>query len=306
MKHLFIINPVAGKGKAIKYLEEIPKLFIDKNECYEIVQTSKPGEATKIVREKTSVEDYIVYSIGGDGTLNEVLNGIVNSNSILAVIPSGSGNDFARTIYGDLDNNSKILSEIINGDVITVDLGRVNNRYFLNISSIGIDAVVVKEAKVFKENKFISGSLAYLIALFKTAITFKSLDLTFLINNKEYKDSMYLIAAANGKFYGGGIKIAPLADIQDGMLDIYAIKKPKLHRLIKYLPKVLKGEDIRGIDEVNFVKCKEITVISKNDTLVNIDGEVIKSKEITFSVEKKMLRLKVPKIWYRHFSFKLL
>ncbi|MBY0755689.1 acylglycerol kinase family protein [Clostridium sardiniense] len=100
MKHIFIINPVAGKGKGLDFERKIHNIFKKINFPYEIIVTKESGHAIEVVKKITSKEKCIVYSIGGDGTLNEVLNGIINSDSSLAVIPAGSGNDFARTLYG--------------------------------------------------------------------------------------------------------------------------------------------------------------------------------------------------------------
>lgn len=151
MKHLFIINPEAGKGKAIAYVESIKNIFQGMEDEYHIEVTGYPGHATQIVKEYTSKEDYRVYAIGGDGTLNEVLNGIIGSTSSLAVIPAGSGNDFIKNIVSEEDEY--ILLKTINGKEKYMDLGKVNDRYFINISSVGFDSEVVYNAKSIKKNK---------------------------------------------------------------------------------------------------------------------------------------------------------
>ena len=114
MKHIFVINPIAGKGKAIYFEYMIRDLFKNIDEPYEIIITEESGEATKKVKDIVKKEKCRVYSIGGDGTLNEVLNGVVGSESSLAIIPAGSGNDFARTLYGNLEVE-KILEKLIHG-----------------------------------------------------------------------------------------------------------------------------------------------------------------------------------------------
>lgn len=234
MKHIFIINPVAGKGKGIEFKEKIEGIFKDLDLEYEIIITEESGYAIKKVRELTSKEKCRVYSIGGDGTLNEVLNGMVGSDSELAVIPAGSGNDFARTLYKDISFDN-ILQELIYGEEKTIDVAKLNERYYLNISSVGFDANVVNNARKYKKYKFISGPMAYAIGLINSLITFKSMKLKFEVDGKEINTEMYLIAVANGKCYGGGISIAPNAEIEDGFLDVYAIRKPKVHRLIRFL-----------------------------------------------------------------------
>jgi diacylglycerol kinase family enzyme len=114
MKHLFIVNPVAGKGKAMEYVPQIKKLFENKNDIYFIEITEKPGHATEIVKRYVNTESFRVYSIGGDGTLNEVLNGLAGSDSSLAVLPGGSGNDFIRSVIKSQDTNG-ILKYFLHG-----------------------------------------------------------------------------------------------------------------------------------------------------------------------------------------------
>ncbi|MGL4773250.1 MAG: diacylglycerol/lipid kinase family protein [Clostridium sp.] len=293
MKHLFIINPIAGKGKAVEYVDRIKEAFKGKQDEYEIVLTTGVGDATRVVKEKTSKDDYFVYSIGGDGTLNEVLNGMMGSKSVLAVIPSGSGNDFARTIYKE-EFKQDLLEKIIFGKRTSIDVGMINNRYFLNISSVGFDAVVVDNARGFKKKKWISGSMAYLLGLIKTLFTFKPLKLHFDVNNEKFEKKMYLIAVANGKCYGGGLKIAPLADVNDGAFDIYAIERPRLHRLVRFLPRVLVGKDTKGIKEVHFVRTNKIRVTCEKDIIVNIDGELLYDRELNFEIIPKGIDLLVP------------
>ncbi len=294
MKHIFIINPVAGKGKGLEFEEKIHNIFRELNYSYEIIVTKKSGYAIEEVKKITSKEKCIVYSIGGDGTLNEVLNGIIGSDSSLAVIPAGSGNDFARTLYGDI-KLSNILEDLIYGEDKVIDVAKLNNKYYLNISSIGFDASVVNNARNYKKYKFISGPMAYVIGIIKSLLTFKPMELIFKVDDTELKGKMYLIAVANGKFYGGGIKIAPNAKIDDGLLDVYAIKKPKIHRLIRFLPKVVKGKDTSKVEEIKYIKCKKISVKAKEKATVNIDGEILFFKDLTFEIIPDSLKVRVPK-----------
>lgn len=294
MKHIFIINPVAGKGNGLEFKEKIHNIFRELNYSYEIIVTKKSGYAIEEVKKITSKEKCIVYSIGGDGTLNEVLNGIIGSDSSLAVIPAGSGNDFARTLYGDI-KLSNILEDLIYGEDKVIDVARLNNKYYLNISSIGFDASVVNNARNYKKYKFISGSMAYAMGIVKSLFTFKPMELIFKVEENEVKGNMYLISVANGKCYGGGIKIAPNAKIDDGLLDVYAIKKPKIHRLIRFLPKVVKGKDTSHIEEIKYIKCKKIHVRATQEATVNIDGEILFLKDLTFEIIPNALKVRVPK-----------
>ena len=184
MKHLFIINPKAGKGKAITFIKEIKDYFKNKEE-YFIETTEREGHATSLVREYVASNDYRVYSIGGDGTLNEVLNGIIGSNSSLAVIPAGTGNDFIKSIIENR-NHKDILRRTIEGSEEFMDLGKINKKYFINIASIGFDAAVTQNARYLKQKPFLSGKLAYLLSIFLTMYKFKGIDVDILIDCKLY------------------------------------------------------------------------------------------------------------------------
>ena len=197
MKHLFIINPVAGKGKALEYIPEIKKIFSKrKNEVYFIETTERPGHATELVKSYVGKDTYRVYSIGGDGTLNEVLNGMAGSDSSLAVVPAGSGNDFIKNLenYSDLDTTKlAILESLIDGTEKPIDIGKVNNKYFINISSIGFDAEAAYHAAKFKKIPFFSGMMAYIFGALVSLIRFSRNILNITIDGKSIKDKILIL-----------------------------------------------------------------------------------------------------------------
>lgn len=294
MKHLFIINPAAGKGKALSYVDKINNIFKNRSDEYEIVITEREGHAIEVVRDRVEREQWVVYSIGGDGTLNEVLNGIINSDSTLGIIPAGSGNDFARTIINP-KGIEELLQDTIRGSEQYIDVAKFNDRYYINIASVGLDAVVADNAGKYKKRKFISGPMAYIIGVIEALIKFKSIRCTFEVNGETFEDEMYLIAAANGRSYGGGLKIAPLADISDGMLDVYAIRKPALLSIISFIFKILRGRDTSSISEVKYIRCKSLKVKSEKEVIVNIDGELQFVNEMNFEIVPKAIKVMIPK-----------
>jgi len=229
MKHLFIINPASGKGKSIELIEKIKDKFHNSNEEYIIEITKYPEHAREIVREYVKNQCYRVYAVGGDGTLNEVLNGIVGSNSSLGVIPVGSGNDFARTVYKSYDFDD-ILQGLISGKEKIIDIGKVNDRFFLNVSSVGIDAEVAKNAIKFKRMPMISGSFAYLLSIFMTLINYASCIMKISVDDKVIHEEILLAAVGNGVFYGGGMKVLPKASITDAVFDLCDCQ----HNLLNY------------------------------------------------------------------------
>ncbi|WP_032120720.1 diacylglycerol/lipid kinase family protein [Clostridium amazonitimonense] len=295
MKHLFIINPVAGKGKAVGFIQDIKEYF-DKRDDYFLEVTKRQGHAADLVREYVSKDTYRVYSIGGDGTLNEVLNGLVGSNSSLAVIPAGSGNDFIKSIIQDENKNyENILERTIEGEEQLVDLGSINYRYFINISSVGFDAVVTKNARNLKKKPLISGSLAYLLSIFSTIYKFRGIDVDIYIDGVEMKRKAILIAIANGKYYGGGMKVAPNAEISDGNLDICVVNNMNRLRLLRLFPKLIDGTH-GEVEEVEFFKGKDILIKGKENFPINIDGEILEDGKVQIQVREQYVKIVKPRV----------
>ena len=263
MKYVFIINPASGKTDYDKIKQNIMKTL--ENENYEIYETKAPKEATEIASRFKNEENTIVYSVGGDGTLNEVVNGIAKGKCKLGIIPTGSGNDFYRTLKEAQTEN------------VRLDLGKVNGRYFINIASVGMDAETCNNANKIKSKIKLHSS--YYLALIHTFLTFKSKSLKLKIDKNVYAGDYIIAAICNGKYYGGGFKIAPVASFDDNQFDIYLVSKASKFKLIKILLALLKSEHEK-YNEVRKYTGKNITITSENNLIVNIDGEITISKNI--------------------------
>jgi diacylglycerol kinase (ATP) len=292
MKHLFIINPVAGRGRALKLLPSIKEIMDDIGEEYHIEITENPGHATDIARSYTQRDNYRVYSVGGDGTLNEVMNGMVNSKSSLAVIPGGTGNDFIRSITSKSAVKS-LLKQTICGSEKLIDIARVNGRYFINIASLGFDAEVVYSAKGFKKIPWISGQLAYLLGILKTLFINWFQKVTLEIDGRAFEKRILLAAVANGRFYGGGMMPAPDAQIDDGLFDVCVVRALSRIKILFLFPKYIKGKHGK-LKEVSFYKAKRVRVSSNDYVPVNIDGEVLRLKEMEFEIVPKAMSVVIP------------
>ena len=263
MKYEFIINPASGKTDYNKIKENIIKTL--ENEEYEIYETKAPKEATEIASRFKNEENTIVYSVGGDGTLNEVVNGIAEGKCKLGIIPTGSGNDFYRTLKEAQTEN------------VRLDLGKLNGRYFINIASVGMDAETCNNANKIKSKIKLHSS--YYLALIHTFLTFKSKSLKLKIDKNVYAGDYIIAAICNGKYYGGGFKIAPVASFDDNQFDIYLVSKAGKLKLIKILLALLKSEHEK-YNEVRKYTGKNITITSENNLIVNIDGEITIAKNI--------------------------
>lgn len=272
MKYVFIINPASGKTDYNKIKENIIKTL--ENEDYEIYETKAPKEATEIASRFKNEENTIVYSVGGDGTLNEVVNGIAEGKCKLGIIPTGTGNDFYRTLKETKNEN------------IRLDLGKVNGRYFINIASVGMDAETCNNANKIKSKIKLHSS--YYLALIHTFLTFKSKSLKLKIDKNVYAGDYIIAAICNGKYYGDGFKIAPVASFDDNKFDIYLVSKAGKLKLIKILLALLKSEHEK-YNEVRKYIGKNIIIKSENNLIINVDGEITISKNIKIEMVEDAL-----------------
>ena len=269
MKRVFIINPIAGKGKTLLIAETIKSICEQEHLDYIIHYTKNKQDATIIAKQySNTLEQTIVYSVGGDGTLNEVVNGLALGTSMLGIIPAGTGNDFAKSLYD------------YKQPIITVDLGKVNNKYFLNIVSWGIDANIANNVDIMKE-KNIPSNMVYYASILYTLFKYQGCDIS--INSEGWQNGITLLAVCNGKSYGGGISIAPNAKIDDGYLDIYLVDKLSKIKILFLLTELLKGNHEK-YSCVHHLKARNIKISSNQPIICNIDGEMIKDNTFNVSI----------------------
>jgi len=294
MKHIFIINPAAGKGKSLELIPLIEECFKDKAEELVIRVTDYPGHATEITKEYSSVGKCRIYSVGGDGTVNEIVNGIAGTESSLGVIPTGSGNDFIRSFQLKCDIKDMLINTI-NGQEKSIDLAKVNDKYFINISSIGFDANVVFNADKFKKVPGVTGSMAYLISIVYTIFKKKVCNISIDIDGKSMELKLLLAAVANGKYYGGGIIPTPDAKLDDGLFDICLVTEMSRMKILSLFPKYVKGLHAQ-LKQVSFYKGKKIRIVSEEDLCLNIDGEIFTAQTINFNILENAIKVIFPVI----------
>ena len=271
-KLLFIINPVAGGGKA-KRLAPIIENFMDETKKpYDIVFTNRPKEATHLSKRGIEKGYNTIVAVGGDGTVNEVAIGILESGrGTLGIIPSGTGNDLARTLNIPF-NPVEAMNILIKGNKKQIDIGFVNNNPFLNIASIGLDSEVVKNTEKIKIK--IRSRIAYVIGVLSTLFSFKDKKIKLEIDDIPMDKNIFLVAVGNGKYYGGGLKILPMAIAEDGYFHVCVINKASKIKLLFLFPSILRGKHIKFRKNVEIFKAKKIKVVTEDKTYLNIDGEI--------------------------------
>lgn len=276
MKYVFIVNPISGGGKAGIVAKNIDKICKRNSLDYEIRYTTKPKEATDIARSYKK-EKCVIYSVGGDGTLLEVLNGVVGTKNLLGVIPAGSGNDFYKTIsdYDDLE--------------VTIDIGQINDKYFMNVAAIGIDAEIADNAKIMKKRN-VPPSQIYNASILYTFFKYKFKRLVLTINKMVTESDYTIVAICNGKYYGGGYKIGPEAKINDGLFDIYLADKMHKSKIIGLIPKLKKGTH-GDSPYIKKIATDNIKIESKSSIVCTIDGEIIFDNSFDIKIIKNAITI---------------
>ena len=222
-----------------------------------------------------------IISVGGDGTLLEVAQSLKGTGEILGVIPAGTGNDFRESIDVPADP-IEALDIILAGKNKRIDMGLINGeKYFMNIAGTGFDVEVVKNTN--RVRRFFTGSLAYYLGIIMSTFIYKPLKLKITMDGKVIERTVLLISVANGKCFGGGLKVSPYSDIQDGLFNIIILNRVARRRIIIELPKLQRGE-LEKIDVAEQFTCKEITIECDEKQTFNIDGELIGETPMTFSI----------------------
>lgn len=299
MKHIFVINPVAGKSLAEKEL--LPKIIkVVEGLCidYEIYITKGFLDAEIFVRRRSRTgQDIRFYACGGDGTLNEVINGAYGFDTVqIAAIPIGTGNDFIKTFTNDHYFND--LERQLKSKPIVIDLMDYNGRLCANVCNIGFDSAVADKIATLKSYPLVSGKMAYGIGILQQF--FKKMGSVFCIKLEDGEiiaGAMLLIAAGNGSFYGGGFKALPLASRVSETLDVCLVKKIsrlQFLRLIKDYKKGKHTENPKFKDCVLYRKSCSVHIRGDKDFKLCVDGEITITREVLLKVVPKALKFAVP------------
>ena len=307
MRNIFVVNPAAGQGAGnVQFIEKIreasKKLGID----VEIYTTKGVKDGTVFVKEtceKADADEQLrFFACGGDGTFNEVVNGVYGfENAACGVVPIGTGNDFIRN-FGDASFFSDIELQL-RGIEKKIDLikytseykGDIVSGYCANMFNIGFDANVVDETNILKKKPFISGSLAYLLGVATMFIKKKGADLKIEVDGQTlHSGRLLLCAIANGCFCGGGIKGIPKAVTDDGLMDISIINNVSRLTFAMLFTKYVKGTHLEtktGQKEIKYLQKNNVTVTSLGHPMrMCVDGEMMDSDKLI--LENKALAVK--------------
>ena len=296
MKHLFIINPAAGSRDRTKaYCKTITELCQARNLQYQIAVSAAPGDCCRIAREAAqSGEEYRIYACGGDGTLNEVVSGVVGfSNVAVTHYLGGSGNDFVKIF--DQPDAFRDLEQLLDCKEATLDLIRCNDDVSLNICSVGLDARIGTDVANYKRLPLLSGFRAYAVSTVVNVIRGIGEHYVIEIEGERIDGRHTMICVCNGSYYGGGFHPVPTADPCDGVLDVLLVKEVSRLDVPKVIGKYKAGRYNELPKLVRHIRTKEVRIICDKPTSINLDGELRMGTEIHMSIAKEKLRFFYPK-----------
>ena len=317
MKYIFVINPGSGKRrKQVRLLNNIEAAVRKMGVCHEIYYTAAEKDGERYVRElcernaaSENRQKLRIYACGGDGTINEVVNGAFGYDDVeIGAVPLGTGNDYIRN-YGEASDFLNIERQLA-GESVCCDLisysaeydGMLTEGYCANMFNIGFDCNVVDMTSQVKRWPLVGGSLAYLISVAIILIEKKGADLRI-----EYEDGtvldgrILLIAIANGCFCGGGVKGVPLCQLDDGLMDVSVVKNIGRLLFILLFPSYSKGthlekKKVKDGDVIRYSKEKRLTVTANGESLrLCTDGEITTQKRVEFGIVRNGFRFIVPR-----------
>ncbi len=289
MKAAFIVNPLAGRGKAGTIWEELePRLKVDRP--YSVYYTEKAGDAVRLARLAQEDGANVLVSVGGDGTVHEIVNGMDLKRGTLGMIPAGTGNDFCRSLNYSPDP-FEIADNLLNWESRRVDLGKIGERYFVNMIGVGFDAQVACD--VNRKFKRLTGLSAYMAGILKNLVTYRNAPLELEYDSHRWSGKSLLIAVGNGRYYAGGLHILPPAEPDDRWFHICLVKDIGKFETLRVLPSAISGRHTRHRDVV-ILKARRINVQSPVPLMIQADGEILGTLPLTIEVRPRALAVLAP------------
>jgi YegS/Rv2252/BmrU family lipid kinase len=293
MKHVFIINPAAGKKDSTQKIYDMAeRLRRHHGQEVECILTKRQGHATEIARQLCeSGEDLRFYACGGDGTINEVANGVLGyDNAAMTCIPVGTGNDFLKNFGPDAPLFSD-AENLWDGPEFPIDVIDVNGRVALTIACAGLDARVARDVHKYGESPLLTGKGSYVAALIVNFL-FRSISSrwTVELDGVAAEDDYAVITVCNGRFYGGGFMPVAEARMDDGVLNTLIVKKVSRPMFLRFVGPYSKGEYAKFPQLATCYTAKTIRIRSdKPDIVTCLDGECVASDDVTIRLSDKQL-----------------
>ncbi|MEK6320367.1 MAG: diacylglycerol kinase family protein [Acidobacteriota bacterium] len=287
---LFIINPASARGATLRAWSDARKRIAALGIDFDEHVTTRAGEATEATREALRAGAIRIIAVGGDGTLNEVVNGYfndrdcaINEAASIGLLPSGTGSDFRRSL--ELTSCSASIRTLIDSETRLLDAARAEfkdqdgasvSRLFINVASFGLGGDVSALVNQWRGSlpRWIGGRARFATAVVAALGHYKNVAVSLRIDEREMKISSNLIVVANGRFGGGGMMLAPHAELDDGLLDVIVTDEATRLDVIKELPRIQRGGHLKN-HKVSELRAREVSIFAEEPMAIDLDGEMV-------------------------------
>ena len=284
-----ICNPIAGRGASLLALRQAEARLAGLGRSYVVKMTERPGHATELAREAAAEGHACLVALGGDGTVREAAMALLGSSVVLALIPCGTGNDFARALRIPAKTDDA-LDIVLGGADTKIDTGLANDSCFINVAGFGFDVDVLDAAEMYK-SRGLGGKLAYWRGILHCLSKLKLRRTRIAADGQVLTHDVMIMAVGNGTHFGGGMHITPQADPGDGLLDVCIVHDIGKFRVLLMLPRLQKGTHLSS-RFVTYLKAREITASCQPPSRAQTDGEVIEHTPIAFRVVPESLTMR--------------
>ena len=291
-----IANPVSGRGRARRTGERVADLLRERGVNAHLMMSGAPGDCERLAREALARGARQVAACGGDGTVHEVVNGLANSDAVLGVVPCGRGNDLARAL-GLSSDVEDVVNTLVHGVDRAIDLGKVGDRFFATVASLGFDTVVAQRmrnqgAGFLTRALEVGGTVSYGLTVLRTLFGYRSPIVRLRGDFGVFEGRILLAATANAPFYGSGIKIAPDAIVDDGVLDVCIVADVSRWTVLRMFLRAYSGAHV-GHSAVRVVQTRTLQIESDDSLWIFADGEPMCEVPAMIEVVPGALKVKV-------------
>ncbi|WP_100404855.1 diacylglycerol/lipid kinase family protein [Bacillus solitudinis] len=289
--YAFVVNPHSGNGRSLNVWKEVEMILLKRDIMYRVLMTQNKEDLEQFITKLKASKKPIkaVVALGGDGTIHEVINYLKGTSFPFRVIPTGSGNDFARA-QGITRKVQKEVDLILKGRIEKIDVLEMRNRHCITVIGLGFDGEVARVTNQMRYKKWL-GRLAYLYSVLKVLSYYNPSAVKVTVGREERTfNHVWLVAVANHPYYGGGMKICPNANSQDGKLDVCVVHGLSKWKLLSLFPRVYKGSHVY-CQGVTTYQTDSVHIQSEQPLLIHGDGENIGHSPVTISIKKEELYL---------------
>ncbi|MGD1103158.1 MAG: diacylglycerol kinase family protein [Terriglobia bacterium] len=290
MRIIILFNPTAKRGKARRLLERALEVFRQQHVHFVVRESQSAQHLMELAREAREEKPDLIVSAGGDGTHHYVINGLFKSEIPLGLLPLGTGNDFAKGVGMPMELHTAAAA-LLNGHVREIDLAQAGSAIYGCIAGVGFDSTVTRYAN--EHARWLSGSLAYMWSLLWCLPEYRPQQLEIIADGESFSGDVVFAVVGNNASYGGGIRLAPRAKLDDGLLDICIIPYMSRLELLRWVPRAYRGEHLNH-PRIKYLQARKITLCAPSRMELFGDGEFLQELPATIEVIPRALRVIAP------------